>query len=91
MSHGEEMIEGLKGFLQDLKDGKPLKATTCYKGPLDRLLQELGLTISRSEGKRIVTLGAVKINGVLHADISKEVFVRTGDAIEVGKKRHTME
>lgn len=54
---------------------------------LANFLQEQGLTVSMSEGRRIVAMGAVKLNGEVHQDIQKSVLLREGDLIEVGKKQ----
>jgi len=55
------------------------------KKSLIRLLQENKLTISLSEGRRLVCMGAVKVNGELCEDLNRDVEV--GDLIEVGKKK----
>jgi tyrosyl-tRNA synthetase len=88
---GEKLIKGMEQFAQDLKDGKPLKVTTVGKIKLAKLLQELGLTVSMSEGRRIVAQGAVKLNDVLKTDMSEDVFVRDGDKLEVGRKKFVLD
>lgn len=52
---------------------------------LVRILQEHNLVISLSESRRLVCVGAVKVNGELCEDLNREV--NAGDLIEVGKKK----
>ena len=51
-----------------------------------KLIEALkGQIVSTSEGKRIVTLGAVKVNDETVSDLNVEV--KKGDVIQVGKFR----
>lgn len=54
---------------------------------LIELLKREGLTISSSESRRLVAMGAVRLNGQLHTDMQAEVEVKPGDVLECGRKR----
>lgn len=49
-------------------------------------LKELDLTISMSEGRRIVVMGGVQLNGETIKDLDKDVVLKPGDTIQVGKR-----
>lgn len=51
---------------------------------LTEILKNRNLLVSMSEGRRVVCMGGVKVNGEVVKDISTEV--RSGDRIQVGKK-----
>ena len=54
------------------------------KGTLSQILAQLQRTRSMSEGRRLTVQGAVKINGVVLDDLTKEIEVKTGDIISIG-------
>jgi tyrosyl-tRNA synthetase len=62
------------------------EATTKHgQRPVDELLTELGLAASRSEARRLLEQGGVRISG---ERVEKEtVTVAAGDIIQVGKRR----
>lgn len=84
---GMRMEKGLMDAIRSLKNGEPLKTTVLEKITIIKLLQRHGLTVSFSEGRRVVAQGAVKLNGELITDMQTEVIVRTGDVLEVGKRK----
>lgn len=51
------------------------------------LLVETKLTLSRSEAKRLIEQGAIKIDGEVHRDWSGEVHIKKGTIIQVGKRK----
>ena len=51
------------------------------------LLVETGLVSSKTDAKRMIEQGAVKINGELVNDWRAEVSVSSGDIVQVGKRR----
>ena len=53
---------------------------------LTKLLAETGQTVSMSEGRRCIVLGAVKLNGEVVTDLTAEVEVKEGDTIQVSKR-----
>jgi ribosomal protein S4 len=50
-----------------------------------KILQRAGATVSLSQGRRLVAMGAVRINGELQEDMSCEVEINVGDKVHVGK------
>jgi len=53
---------------------------------LTKLLAETRMTVSMSEGRRCIVMGAVKLNGETITDLDQEVEVNPGDTIQVGKR-----
>lgn len=51
------------------------------------LLVDLGLAPSKSEAKRLVLQGGVKINGQVQKDWKKEIKIKKGMIIQVGRRR----
>ncbi len=54
---------------------------------LVKLLADLRLTVSRSEGRRVVCMGLVTLNGEPVTDIETDVDVNIGDVVRVGKRK----
>jgi tyrosyl-tRNA synthetase len=84
---GEQMIAGLEEAIAWAKGEKELKEVVVEKIKLSNLLLREGLAVSMSEGKRVVAQGAVKLNGVIYTNMREEVIIRTGDVLEVGKRK----
>lgn len=57
------------------------------KLPLVDLLRAIGLAPSKNEARRLITQGAVEINGTRITDPFAHVKIHTGDIIRVGKRR----
>ncbi len=62
---------------------KKIEATT----DLIDLLTQLEMVSSKSDARRMVQQGAVKINDVKIEDFEKEIEVKDGDVIQVGKRK----
>ena len=56
------------------------------KTTLARLLSQAGATMSMGEGRRMVGMGAVRVNGKLQKDL-QEVEIKVGDVVQVGKRK----
>jgi tyrosyl-tRNA synthetase len=56
------------------------------KTTLARLLSQAGATMSMGEGRRMVGMGAVRVNGELQKDL-QEVEIKVGDVVQVGKRK----
>jgi len=56
------------------------------KTTLARLLSQAGATISMGEGRRMVGMGAVRVNGEVQKNL-EEVEVQVGDKVQVGKRK----
>lgn len=54
---------------------------------ITQLLKRLGVTVSMSESRRIVTMGAVKLNGLPVEKMNVDFDFHPGDLIQVGKNR----
>ena len=52
---------------------------------LVKTLQDAGFTRSMSEGRRLIHMEAIKVNGKVVSDLAVEV--KQGDVIQVGKSR----
>lgn len=50
-----------------------------------KLLANAEMTVSMSQGRRYVAMGAVSLNGLSIADLTAEVEVQPGDEIKVGR------
>ncbi len=61
------------------------KQVTCYK--LIDLLIEIKLASSKGEAKRLVDQGGVKIDDVVQKDWNKEIDVKNGMVVQVGKRK----
>lgn len=57
------------------------------KYTLPELLLEVGYASSKSEARRLILQGAVEINQEVLKDPYKEIAVRSGDLVRVGKQR----
>jgi S4 domain len=84
---GERIMEGLEDGLRWANGEIELPTTVVEKVTIAKLVQREGLAISISDSRRVVALGAVKLNGRVIEDLSEVVIVRTGDVLEVGKIR----
>lgn len=56
------------------------------KTTLAKLLADQGMTVSMSEGRRLVVSGVVQVNGEIVTNLD-EVEVVPGDRVQVGKRR----
>jgi tyrosyl-tRNA synthetase len=56
------------------------------KTTLARLLSQAGATMSMGEGRRMVGMGAVRVNGEVQKNL-EEVEVQVGDKVQVGKRK----
>jgi tyrosyl-tRNA synthetase len=66
----------------------PLKKLVNLTGPFPDKLYSLGLTTSKSEARRLLEQGAVKINGdKIIFDKGYTVELKIGDVIQVGKRK----
>lgn len=54
---------------------------------LPKLLTSLGLTSTNSEARRMIEQGAFKINSKKIVDSDKEIEVRNGDILQLGKRK----
>lgn len=54
-----------------------------------KLLTETGLAASNGEARRAIDGGAVKINGRPITDKNAEIDVKTGDIVQIGKRKFT--
>lgn len=52
-----------------------------------QLLKQLNATISMSDGRRVTSMGAVKLNGFPVQRTDVDVDFHVGDVIEVGKHK----
>lgn len=71
----------------DIPDDIPQKQVTEGKVWLPKLLTDVGLVSSTSEGKRMIKQGGVKIDGEKVEDEQAVVEVRNGMVIQVGKRK----
>ncbi|MEK7158180.1 MAG: tyrosine--tRNA ligase [Patescibacteria group bacterium] len=55
--------------------------------PLRELLVETGLLPSRSEARRMMEQGAVRVDGSVRRDIQEELDVQAGMVVQVGKRK----
>lgn len=58
---------------------------------LINLLKENEMTISSSESRRVIAMGAVRLNGVLITDMQSVVDWKEGDVLVCGKKSKKFE
>jgi len=54
---------------------------------LTKLLSKLRATVSMSEGRRQIAMGAVKLNGFVVTNFNVKYNFHVGDVIEVGKRK----
>jgi tyrosyl-tRNA synthetase len=55
-----------------------------------KLLAEAQATVSMSQGRREVVMGAVRVNNVALTDFSQPVSLNMGDTIQIGKSRQIL-
>jgi hypothetical protein len=60
-----------------------------FQGNVVQLLARLKRTVSMSQGRRLVFMGAIKINGILAEEITDRDFFAT-DTIQIGKETITL-
>jgi tyrosyl-tRNA synthetase len=65
----------------------PLKTSTGNKSTLTAELTEAGLTKSRSEARRLLTQGAIEIDGKTVTEDLEIAQIKKGSIIKVGKRR----
>ena len=65
----------------------PLKSTAGNKGTLTAELTEAGLTKSRSEARRLLSQGAIEIDGKTVTEDLEIAQIKKGSIIKVGKRR----
>ncbi|MDP3995055.1 MAG: tyrosine--tRNA ligase [bacterium] len=65
----------------------PKKKVSGAQKQADELLVELGLARSRSEAKRLVEQGGVRVDDVVVADWKRKIDAKKGVVIQVGKRR----
>lgn len=51
-----------------------------------KLLAETGSTVSMSQGRRVVFMGGVTLNGNPVTDFTEPIDVKVGDSIQIGKR-----
>ena len=49
-------------------------------------LAKANATLSMSEGRRLISMGAVRVNGEEKTD-TEEIEIEVGDVIQIGKRR----
>lgn len=84
---GRQIEEGLKEAIRWAKGEIELPTTTVEKIRLTTLLIREDLAVSVSDGRRVVAMGAVKLNGVLQTNMGADVVIRTGDVLKVGRRK----
>lgn len=52
-----------------------------------KLLAAVGLATSKSEARRLIRQGAVKVGGIVHTDPGRAVSVKEGTLIQVGRRK----
>lgn len=93
MYHGEKLAkEAKEEFNKVFREKKlPTEIPTCYllneTCNLSRLLLETKLAPSKSEAQRLIKQGAVKIDGQIEKDWRKEIKIKKGMIIQVGKRK----
>jgi len=65
----------------------PVFKTKKKAYPIMDLLKDAGLVNSKSEAKRVIVAGGVKINDKKQTDWKKSVSLKNGDTIRVGKRK----
>lgn len=55
--------------------------------PVLDLLSELGLAASKSEGRRLIEQGGVRINDEAQSDVKKDIKITDGMVVQVGKRK----
>lgn len=78
-----EKVFRKKEIPDDIKE----KKLDIKKGKLTELLVKLKLATSKSEAKRLILQGGVKINKKVFKDWKKEVKLKSGDIVQVGKRK----
>jgi len=84
--------EGEKEFVQVFREKK--QPTVVAKVQIKQkqlnlvdLLTAAGLAASKSQARRLIEQGGVRINGVVQEDLSTRVFLEKGMVLQVGKRR----
>ena len=91
--HGEEGAqkaaeEFRKVFSGDeLPQDMPVVKVSAKTKSIGDLLVETGLASSKSEARRLVEQGGVKIDGAVETSAIKEIALREGMVVQVGKRR----
>ncbi|MBI1961515.1 MAG: tyrosine--tRNA ligase [Parcubacteria group bacterium] len=65
----------------------PKKKVSGKQKQADELLVALGLAQSRSEAKRLIEQGGVRMNGAVLSDWKERVDIKKGAVVQVGKRR----
>ncbi len=65
----------------------PIKEIQAGKLSLDDLLIQCQLVVSKSEARRVISQGGVVIDGVKSTDFQKEITIKDGMIIRVGKRK----
>ena len=55
--------------------------------PLSELLSKASLVSSRSEARRVVLQGGVRVDGIVQKDLNVLVPLKKGTVVQVGKRR----
>lgn len=93
MYHGEEAADkALAEFRRTVRNKEkpeniPEKKVSKDIYPILELLLEVGLANSKSEGRRLIEQGGVKINDQKQTDPQAIIQIREGVLIQVGKRR----
>ena len=91
--HGEKKAEQAEHEFTQVFHNKeapkdmPTVHVTKNNMPLDELLVEIGLANSKSEGRRLVEQGGVRINKEIQKNGKKDIRVEAGWVIQVGKRK----
>ncbi len=93
MYHGEKAArEAEQEFNSVFKSGQkpkdiPKKKVSGKQKQADELLVVLGLVQSRSEAKRLINQGGVRVDGAVIRDWKQVIAIKKGVVVQVGKRR----
>lgn len=85
----ETVAQGFVKMFRDKETPANIKEIIIEKGayPLLQIVNESGLTISGSEARRLIAQGAVSLDGVKVTDTKKEIAIKNGSVLKVGKRK----